>query len=353
MARPRVVVVGSGVTGLAAARELARAGCEPTVLGHVGSSQIRPPGFDLRLFSLAHRIADDVRDAAEARVLWRRLERDTDTTLLSRYGSLDLGAVLTETRASLGESGVDFDLLDAADFPEGVRPLTDDEVALYQRHGATINATQVKDTMTRDAIENGARFDLGTQVSGLRLHGSGIRLLAGREVIDAQVVVLAAGPWTPELVAQYEDEVDAPTTATTVVQTAVRMAGEWLGTAAIPVIVERRDDGTEFRLTSSDDRTALIATIDPRIAAAPDSPVDTPDPRLVAEAADWVRARVAGMSEQVSAAAWVATHVADERFQLVCSGRLISAVSCAGRGYTFAPIVGARAAALAHEALNS
>src|SRR5262249_20843316 len=103
-----IVVVGAGLAGLATARELARGGHAPLVLewfelGHRrGSSH-----GNSRIVRLAHDRREDVAEALEAYEGWRRMEQDTDTSLLVTVGGLDFGAALIDrTLDALGAFGV-------------------------------------------------------------------------------------------------------------------------------------------------------------------------------------------------------------------------------------------------------
>lgn len=348
--RRKVIVIGTGVTGLAAARELARAGWEPAVFGHPGSSASRAAGFETSAIRFTHRLAIDVRDAVEAKVLWRRLEKETRTTLLVPSGSLDLGHATDATRAALDECGVQYEHIAIDNAPGApLRSLHADEHGVFQRDGAAADSRRVREVMASDALAHGATIECYDSVTRIERCPGGVRARIGGATVAARMLVLAAGPWTTELA----DQLGECLPARSAVQTSVRLEHQPVETSPMPSIFERTTAGDEFRLTPCTTSGAIIATIDTNRLEGALNGDRSPDAELVKRAITWARSRLPEIGEEQARSAWIATHVPDERFHLVRNGPIVSAVSYAGRGYTFAPLVGARAAALTHEGLNS
>src|SRR5262245_30554091 len=116
MATRDVVVVGGGVNGLASAWALKRAGRDVTVLeqyeiGHPhGSSH-----GESRIFRFAYDEPEWVTLAQEALPLWRELEEEAGTQLLSLTGLLDARRDTAPLRAALDLCSAEYERLDAAE----------------------------------------------------------------------------------------------------------------------------------------------------------------------------------------------------------------------------------------------
>ena len=110
----KVVVVGGGAMGSAAAWQLAKRGAEVTLLEQFG------PGHDKgashgssRIFRYAYADQTHVRLAQRADRLWRELERDSGRSLLTGTGGVDHGpaATIQALHAALLEAGAEAELL--------------------------------------------------------------------------------------------------------------------------------------------------------------------------------------------------------------------------------------------------
>lgn len=172
------------MVGLASARALARAGHEVEVyeqgeVGHaLGSSHGRS-----RIFRLAYAEPGWVRLAQEALAGWRELEAETGEELLEQHGFVELVRDLDESSAAaLGACGVAWDELAPAEaegrFPIRVPP---GRRVVLQPEAGVLRADRALAALAR----------------GLRVH-EGVRVEAPDE-LDADVVVLAAGPWLSRL----------------------------------------------------------------------------------------------------------------------------------------------------------
>jgi sarcosine oxidase len=87
-----VIVVGAGVTGLAAAHRLQRGGAAVTVLTADAPGTVQSAGSS-RIFRLAHESAELTDAAARAAAGWRAWETDARRALLERTGLLLTGDV--------------------------------------------------------------------------------------------------------------------------------------------------------------------------------------------------------------------------------------------------------------------
>ena len=104
----RVVVVGAGAMGAAAAWELARRGCAVTLLDQfgIGNDLASSSASETRIFRLAHVDRADVRLAVQALELWHELEREAGERVLYPSGLLQRGAFALRMAEALRAEGV-------------------------------------------------------------------------------------------------------------------------------------------------------------------------------------------------------------------------------------------------------
>ena len=324
----RVAVVGAGVMGCAAARELARDGHEVTLfeqfrIGHNrGSSHGRS-----RIFRLAYPELEYVRLAEEALRGWRELEQETGTKLLELNGLLELVAdAARSSRDVLAAAGADFELLTA----EEVRrrwpiEVPDGWTALLQPEAGIVRADLAQRAFLDSALAHGARLQEETRVESL-------------DDLDAEVIVVTAGAWVRTLLP------DLPVRPTRETLAYFSRDGD-----ALPS-VGQLDPETRGHVQYSlhDPRYGLKAGVHHAGGEIdPDEPGE-PDPDLLEQIAGWVARRHADAEpEPVEAETCLYTNTADERFILERRGRVVIGSACSGHGFKFAPAIGRRLADLA------
>jgi sarcosine oxidase len=178
-----VIVVGAGVVGLAAAHELARAGHRVTVVSADVPGSRQSCGLT-RIFRLAHVDGGLTDAAARSLALWEEWETRAGQPLLDRVGLLLTGE-MTDREAHLARHG-------AVQRGRGARhPLA---VALerwsFEPTGAAIRA---EDTVR--FLQEGVDLMLAEVA---RADARGVTL-AGGERLDAERVIVCAGPDTYRL----------------------------------------------------------------------------------------------------------------------------------------------------------
>ncbi|GHG42938.1 MULTISPECIES: NAD(P)/FAD-dependent oxidoreductase [Amycolatopsis] len=212
MNRTRVVVIGAGIVGAACARELALAGFDVLVLdrgrpaggttshgeGNLLVSD-KGPGAELALAQLSAR-------------LWPRLvaeiaEHDPRAAAATEFDPKG-GIVVATTEAGAGAlvafaeaqrtAGVRTQRLSAADVAAAEPALTRDVTAAVRYpEDAQVQPAGAALALLGSALRYGARLRTGAEVTGARVRDgriTGVRV-AG-EVVEADVVVNAAGPWS-------------------------------------------------------------------------------------------------------------------------------------------------------------
>lgn len=316
----RVAVVGAGVMGCATAWALRERGAEVTVHEQFELDHARGSSHgQTRIFRLAYPEPYWIRFAQEAYAGWRGLDPD----LLGLYGLVELSPdpALLSTRA-LEESGVPIRLLGSEEVRALGATLPEGWTALHTADAGVVFADRA-----RHAFLEAAGVEVETN-----------RRISSTDELDADVVVVTAGPWIRDLVP------DLPVTVTR--ETLAYF--KWEG-APRPCIVD----------LSAETRThAMYSLHDPVYGlkagwhhggseADPDAP-GVPDPAIVERIASWVRERFPDVDPTpVQAQTCLYTSTADQSFILERRGRVVVGSACSGHGFKFAPAIGRRLAKLA------
>jgi sarcosine oxidase len=316
----RVAVVGAGVMGCATAWALRERGADVSVheqfeLDHTrGSSHGRT-----RIFRISYPDANWIRFAQEAYAGWLELDPD----LLGLYGLVELVAdpELTSARA-LDECEVPYRLLDR-----------DEARALGANLPAGWSALHVADAGVVFADRARLAF----------LIAAGVEVEANRRIesldeLDADVVVVTAGPWVRDFVP------DLPVTVTRETLAYFRREGP-----PPPSIVDlNAETGGHGMYSLYDPVHGLKAGAHHAGVEADPGEAGEPDPAVVERISNWVRERFPDVDpEPLEAQACMYTTTPDEHFILERRDRVVIGSACSGHGFKFAPAVGRRLAELA------
>jgi sarcosine oxidase len=327
-----VAVVGAGIMGSAAARELARSGHEVTLyeqfrLEHSrGSSHGRS-----RIVRLAYPELEFVELAKEAFRGWRELEHESGLELLELNGLLELAEGADQSsRAALDTAGAEYELLSseeaAARWPVVV---PDGWTALFQPEAGIVRADLAFRAFVDGALAHGASLEEETPIRSI-------------DDVPDEVVVVAAGPWITRLV----PGLPVRTTRETVAY--FRRGGD-----PLPSVVQLDPETRGHALYSLHDPLhglkAGVHHAGPE--TDPDDPGE-PDRAIVERVAEWVAGTYPDADgEPVAAETCMYTTTPDEHFILERRGRVVIGSACSGHGFKFAPAIGARLAALVADIL--
>ncbi len=288
---PDVLIVGAGVIGAATAFHLTRLGAATVAVldrDAVGSGM---SGRSSALVRMHYTFPPEVDLAVRSDTMF---DAWTDLTgrpaCVRRTGFVRLVAkeetdLLRANVAMQREHGARADVIDAAELATlapGLR--TDDiECAAWEPHGGYGDGAVVAGDLLAAAREAGAAYRPGMRVRALLTDGDrviGVRTGEGR--VHAGITVLAAGVWSPPLLAAAD--VDLPIeTELHHVAVVQHHAGGGASVACIDSTTQ-----TYFRPEAAGERTLIGTFTGPRGA----------DPDLVS-----VRAREAGLAELVGSAA--------------------------------------------------
>lgn len=199
----RVVVVGAGAWGRPAGAELAARGHDVVVLdAHGVGNRVSSSSGATRLWRLAHPDAARVRLALRSVAAWRRLEGATGTELLLTRGLLwrDAGSVpaVADALASESVEHVAVDPGDVDRFFPGLRP--NGIAAVWQPEAGPVLASAALSAAARRLAGAGGRLETA-RVVGIDTTGAHPVTVTTdhAQVLAADRVVLAPGPWAPAL----------------------------------------------------------------------------------------------------------------------------------------------------------
>ena len=328
-----VVVVGAGVMGLATARALAGAGHRVTVLEQfrVGHDRGSSHGAS-RIVRLSYPETRWVRLAQEAYPLWRELEAECGRTLLEQRGAIDLGD-WQPNRDALAACGVPFEVLEPSELARRFG-IAADGPALLQADGGIARADLVLEALLAAAVAAGAELREGVRVEAVEPRGDSV--LAGG--VRARAAVVTAGAWAPALV---------PIDATPTIETSSYFALE----EPLPSVIDTRGGAGHGYALPAPGAGLKAGLHQSGPTVDPDLPLP-PDAAILERTAEWVRRRFPGAGELVRSETCLYTRRAEDEFLLERRGRVVVGSPCSGHGFKFAPVIGARLAALAAEALD-
>ncbi|MGP3911397.1 FAD-dependent oxidoreductase [Nonomuraea sp. 10N515B] len=347
-----IAVVGAGLMGAATAWELARRGIEVTLIEAYGIGHRNGSSHGTsRIFRRAYADPLYVELTGRAGECWRELEADSGTALLRTTGGLDLGAGRDPEGLArlLAAAGVPHELLAPEAATERWPYLRFDGPVLFHPEAGVVDADAAVAACVRRAAELGADVRTNTRVSAIDVrNGARVRTDDGAE-LEADAVVVAAGPWLPELADTIGMPLGLPPLRVTQQQVfhfRQRDPGDsW------PILVAK-DDLQIFGLPSGGDGGAApavkVAQHDdgtPTTASTRDRVVN---PASRAAVSAWVRERLPGLDPvPVAEDSCLYTTTPDEDFIVDRTGPVVVVSPCSGHGAKFAPLIGRMAADLA------
>ncbi|HEX2266583.1 MAG TPA: FAD-dependent oxidoreductase, partial [Actinomycetota bacterium] len=229
-------VVGAGVMGAATAWALSRRGAEVVLfeqfeMGHTrGSSHGRS-----RVFRFSYEDRMYVRMAMESLPLWRQIESESGTPLLTILGGLDFGADLTPNVRALQQCGASFEILpvEEAIGRFQMMALPGRDAALFQENAGIVFA----DTAVRAFIDAGKRRGVEmlerTRVLEVEPNDDAAVVRTEGETYRVRRAVVTAGAWVRPLLAGTGIDVPVVPTRETVAYF------DHVDEMSLPILVDR------------------------------------------------------------------------------------------------------------------
>ncbi|WNI19386.1 FAD-dependent oxidoreductase [Actinacidiphila sp. ITFR-21] len=348
MAR-RVVVVGGGVMGSSAAWHLAARGADVTLFEQFAPGHDRGSSHgSSRIFRLAYADPFYVGLAVRALPLWRRLEEESDTGVLTLTGAVDHGpgpatGALADALTAAGRPVERVTPEQAADRWPGLRV---DSTAVFHPEAGRLHADDAVIAFQRAAERRGAVVRHGVRVSGITLRGAGAEVVtADGEAVGADSVVVAVGGWAPVALAALVAGV--PALRVTLEQPAHFPAADPL---SWPSFIHHGGAGIEpvdgiYGLGSDDGVKAGFHGIGRVID--PDHDDRTPDPATIRALQDYAERWLPGVdADKPSVVTCLYTTTPDHDFVIDRSGPVTVLAGFSGHGFKFASVIGELAADL-------
>lgn len=218
MGTARVVIVGAGIVGAAAARALARTGAEVTVLDRSASAggtssagegnllvSDKGPGPELVLAQRSLRLWSDLAAdlAGDLPAGFPGLEHEPKGGLVVATTGAGAAALSAFAAAQRG-AGVAAEDVDAAGARALEPHLTPDVAgAVFYPEDAQVQPVAATEALLASARRHGARVLQGVEVrSGLRTGGRLTGVLTSAGPVHGDCVVVATGPWSGEVAAR-------------------------------------------------------------------------------------------------------------------------------------------------------
>jgi sarcosine oxidase len=145
-----------------------------------------------------------------ARELWAKLERDSGVPLLHITGALMIGPPSGQLVPRSAESARQFslphDMLSAADVRRRwpAFHVADDTVALFEHNAGYLVPELCIERQLRHAARHGADLHFNEPVLNFHADSYGVTVRTNRESFSAAHLVITAGPWAPQVLAEAQ-----------------------------------------------------------------------------------------------------------------------------------------------------
>jgi sarcosine oxidase subunit beta len=199
----RVAVVGAGVCGLATARELQELGVRDVVVLDAHHPGAGSSALSVGMVETQYLSEPDIAVRAYGRRYYDALERDhglafvRDGYLRTAHDDADVAAYRASVQRQRACGVADAEALTPEEIGRRWPHLVVDDLAggLFGPSDGHIDGYEFCVLAARLIRERGGRILTGTRLAGARSGSGGWRLETGREAVEADVVVNAAGPW--------------------------------------------------------------------------------------------------------------------------------------------------------------
>lgn len=349
----RYVVIGAGLAGSATAWQLARRGADVTLLEafRIGHDRGSSHG-SARIIRRAYPDRFHAALTGEAWRDWAELETETGVPIITRTGGVDfgLGRNVRAIARAQAEEGIPHTVYGAAEARERWPQFAFDTEVVHHPDAGVVDADLAVKTFVRRAAELGAVVHQDWPVAAVEEQPGGyvISSAAGHPVLEADVVVVSAGPWLPELLTSLPVTPEAfprfEVTQQQVFHFPSRVQTPW------PIFVHQEALSVYGLPGGRDVGPGLIKVAEhngARITTATDRDHRV-DPQARERLVDYVSRYLPGLVPEPQAeATCLYTSTPSEDFLIDRMDGVVVVSPCSGHGAKFAPTVGRLAADLA------
>jgi len=197
-----VIVIGAGVVGAATAWSLAREGASVLLLEAFERGHDRGSSHGAtRIFRHGYAEQDYVELSVRALTGWKQLERISGRTLLDATGAVDHGdpVVLKAIAEAQDAAGLPYEWLTGAAAETRWPGLRFEDHVLFSPGGGRLRAADALDALLDAAEGAGAELRFGVRATGVEDSGDSVTVVTDGGTHTADLVVVAAGSWTPSL----------------------------------------------------------------------------------------------------------------------------------------------------------
>lgn len=345
-----VAIIGMGAMGSLSAWRLAARGARVIAFERFRPGHDRGSSHgDTRIFRTAYFESPEyVPLLKRAGQLWRELETETGTELLTMTGGLAIGDPESELVTGVLASAVQHDLphrvLSAAQMESlyAQHRLEAGEVAVREDEAGFLRPERAVAAAAARAEALGARVMVETEVRSIEASSTGVVVESSRGRFAAERALVAAGPWTAKLLhwlglpLKVERQVQA-----------------WLAvddpTAFSPTrfpIFIREIEGGRFRygFPTTDGRSIKLAVHHEGTESDPDTIDREVADRDLEPLRAFAREMLRDVSDRVAdACACMYTNTPDERFIAISPAEMPAVTvlsACSGHGFKFASVIG-------------
>ena len=353
-----VAIVGLGAMGSAISWHLARANARiaafdrhapPHTLGssHGRTRIIREAYYEHPLY------VPLVRRAYE---LWDELERESGFDLRIQTGGLmvgrETGPLVRGALQSAGTHDIEHELLDAAEltrrFPAYVAHR--ENVALLERRAGMLFPERCIEAQLESARASGVELHLDEGVEQCAVFSHGVTLRTTRGTYQADRVVLAAGPWLPQLLAPMGEwlplEIERQLSHWF---QPVNPGKEKYGASRCPVALWEMPDGDVFATLPDNGDGVKCGMHHAGASTSPEEVNRSVSQRENAVARELLETVMPGAGGRLlDARVCLYTNTPDRHFIIdwLAGGRVLVVSACSGHGFKFASAIGEIAAQL-------
>src|SRR5438105_6541402 len=338
-----VVVVGAGAMGSSAAWWLAREGRSVVLLerfepGHIrGSSHGRS-----RIFRLAYPDPFYVELAQRALPMWRELEDDAGTSLLTTTGGIDHGPAVSvaPVARALEERGARHELIGPEAATERWPGMRFEGPVLVQPDAGRVDADATVSALQRRAAAHGATVRFEDPVSTIEPSGDGVVVRSEGGEYRAPVAVVACGAWAPSVLGSLVALPPLDVTREQVFYFDAVAGADW------PSFIHHRQP---YRYGLDTPGSGVkVAEHHTGLSTHPDRRSFDVDPEGRDRVVGYVEEWFPGLDpEPVGAETCLYTTTPTEDFVIDRAGPLVVAAGFSGHGFKFTPLVGRLVADLA------